>query len=745
MKKAKQYLKSSKRSGVQYLMIVAALAGSSQVWGANVSGGIVTIAQGAADTLTGATTLTPTADVTASNGITLSGHVLTIAGTYNTTISGAISGTAVASGLTKNGAGTLTISSGSNDIRGVVDITGGKLVIGTIGVISTDISTASKLYVHGGDVDISRTAGTNTQIAHALQVSNTGLLKLITHDNSIFETITLDDGANLQFDVNLTNAVDPYTGDAGHGKLVVASSNGLTTSGTADITLKLDETSYSGTADLTLIDEGTAGDLTALIDPSKFNITVKNTSGTSLDMLARVKRNSKKLIVLLNDTDFSGEFTDGYFTTAVKDSLKQDGVTENLLTDTLKPLRDHLRDAKNHIKSDANLVSTFNGLAKHAGTDADLLRTLAKQVAPTANHGLIAPAPTNMCGANGAGTNPMPPSTGFMSKMMKQGFSKRQVAEVSSLRNFAVQTVQGIQGAVYAQETGKRDASFYANQIEGLSAWGEYNHQSGKNYIADLDETTKYSANRGTLGISNTFSQRVMIGASIASRDTNMNLDTLGSKNDVQSTIVSVFGSFRPENSDWYGNGSFAYSGNKNDKTAILVVGGTTYTKAAKPKSHDLNFSAEIGYDYNMKSFGILSPYVGVSLTSTHEDGYTETGTGMTYEYKEREFSTNDWSLGIRTSKVYTDAKLTYIMDGGVGFYTSKACKDGGIINYRIPGAASYTTSTINPDRYDYLDLNAGLTMQYNKSVQTALIYHGMFGKDDNKLNEFTARVEYTF
>lgn len=734
MKKGKQYLKSSKRSGMKYLMIATALAGSSYVWGAAYGGGASSWGDG--DSLTQNRTYSGAHSF--SNALTATGYTLTTSGN-GATLNGAITGgTLIVDAVA--GTAVTTLGSASNTLTAAQVANGGVLKLAASAIVGGTLSSV------GGTVELNG-AGTTT-IGTSLTVGGTSASLLETKtDNtkSRFTAITLDDSANLKFNVGSLGSA-AYTDNSKHGMLVANSASGLTVSGTADVTLKLGDAAYTHAAALTLIDEASSHQLTtADLDPSKFNITVKNSSDTTLDMLARVKRGQKKLIVLLNDTDLSGEFADGYFTAAIKTDLENNhGVKIALVEDTLLKLRDHLKDASTEVKADANWVSALNNLLKNGGTDAQLLRTIAKQVAPTANHGLIAPAPSGMPGANGAGTNPMPP-TGFMSKMMKQGFSKRQVADVSSLRNFATQAVQGFQGAVYAQETGKRDASFYANQVQGLSAWAEYNHQSSKSYINDLDETTKYSANKGTMGISNSFNERTMIGASIASRDTNMNLDSLGSKNDVQSTIMNVFGSYRPENSDWYVNGGFGYSHNKNEKTSILVVAGTTYTKTAKPKSHDLNFSAEIGYDYDIKSFGILSPYVGVSLTSTHEDGYTETGSAMIYEFEEREFSTNDWSLGVRTNKVYTDANITYIIDGGVGFYTSKACKDAGIINYRVPGAASYTTSTINPDRYDYLDLNAALTMQYKKSVQTALVYHGMFGKDDNKLNEITARVEYTF
>ena len=73
-------------------------------------------------------------NITFAGNITNGGNLLTVSGSSNSTFSGAISG---AGGLTKNGAGTLTLS-GNNTFGGVLTVAEGKLTVSSVNNASED-------------------------------------------------------------------------------------------------------------------------------------------------------------------------------------------------------------------------------------------------------------------------------------------------------------------------------------------------------------------------------------------------------------------------------------------------------------------------------------------------------------------------------------------------------------------------------------------------------------------------------
>jgi autotransporter-associated beta strand protein len=161
-----------------------ALDGSTTFSGAN------SLTLNSATTQTGTSTLTNSLDsgkvLTVAQGLALSSdatdRALTIAGAGDTVFSGAVAngGTSTASGLTKSGAGTLTLSNTGNSFTGALTINGGSVKLGASGVIA---DTAG-LVLGGGTLDLN---GFNESLG-SLTVSGGGTVSIGSNSISFLDS-----------------------------------------------------------------------------------------------------------------------------------------------------------------------------------------------------------------------------------------------------------------------------------------------------------------------------------------------------------------------------------------------------------------------------------------------------------------------------------------------------------------------------------------------------------------------------
>jgi fibronectin-binding autotransporter adhesin len=219
---------------------------------ANVSGtnswaGAITLAS---DSTIGSTAGT----LTLTGGIDNGGFLLTFGGAGNTTVSTtAITGTG---GLTKNGAGTLTLTD-ANNYTGATSITAGVVNIQNATALGTTdagttVSTGAALQLQGG-IAVSGELLT----LNGSGITNTGALRNISGDNSWAGLITLGSASSIASDagtLTLTGGIDNVTflltiQGAGNTTIsggAITGTGGLTKSGAGTLTL-LNANSYTGT------------------------------------------------------------------------------------------------------------------------------------------------------------------------------------------------------------------------------------------------------------------------------------------------------------------------------------------------------------------------------------------------------------------------------------------------------------------------------------------------------------------
>jgi len=152
-----------------------------------------------------------------TGAVTNAGYLLTIGGTGNTTVSSAIDGSG---GLTKNGAGTLTLS-GTNTYTGATTISEGTLRLSGSG----SINSSSGIVIQGGTLtSTTTTTGTTPFGANNIDFKH-GTLSLVPASAGAYaftganaaagSTFTYSGGANLVLTRNGANTLSYTIGNAG--------------------------------------------------------------------------------------------------------------------------------------------------------------------------------------------------------------------------------------------------------------------------------------------------------------------------------------------------------------------------------------------------------------------------------------------------------------------------------------------------------------------------------------------------
>ena len=176
---------------------VSVLVGDSQTWTNNASS-LLTVANGIARTASDTTNRT-----------------LTIAGSGNTTLAGAIAdgGTGGTLGLAKTGNGTLTLS-GTNTFTGATNIAGGTLTLNYATNNTSKLADAAGLTINSATVDLA--GGSHTEIvsgttitgaARITRSSGTGVLRLNAITRTAGATLNLGTASIAQTDTSNVNGI----------------------------------------------------------------------------------------------------------------------------------------------------------------------------------------------------------------------------------------------------------------------------------------------------------------------------------------------------------------------------------------------------------------------------------------------------------------------------------------------------------------------------------------------------------
>ncbi|MGD8568263.1 MAG: autotransporter outer membrane beta-barrel domain-containing protein [Gammaproteobacteria bacterium] len=126
-----------------------------------------------------------------------------------------------------------------------------------------------------------------------------------------------------------------------------------------------------------------------------------------------------------------------------------------------------------------------------------------------------------------------------------------------------------------------------------------------------------------TVGMDNKFDNRYIGGASIGYASNDLNADGDSSSGDIQSTMISVYGSYLFNKG--YIDAVFSYGRNNYDTRRDVVIGPST-TRLTSSHNGDLLSLAVSGGMYYETGNWWTRPFASLQYTHLDEDGFTETG-----------------------------------------------------------------------------------------------------------------------
>jgi len=252
-------------------------------------------------------------------------------------------------------------------------------------------------------------------------------------------------------------------------------------------------------------------------------------------------------------------------------------------------------------------VAALIALSEYGGTNSDVLNLLSGLNSSTNYSQAAAQLGT---GANGAGQQGAFDATG--------------------------EALDTILEHLYANRTGKSSGEIPPGVglwMQGFGAVADQSNSSG----VDGFESSSMGA---TFGADRAIRDNLRLGAAFSYANTSVDEkgSRSGSGQDIDSYIGSVYGSYRAS-SPWYIDGIMTVAAHEHDSTRLAagpVIGKGEYT------AMQYGIKAEVGYPVAVQRF-TLTPLASFAYDHLNQDGYTETGTGLSLG----DSSTNSYVSGV--------------------------------------------------------------------------------------------------
>ena len=224
----------------------------------------------------------------------------------------------------------------------------------------------------------------------------------------------------------------------------------------------------------------------------------------------------------------------------------------------------------------------------------------------------------------------------------------------------------------------------------GLWAKGMYNHTKHK----DLFSGNTWG---GSIGFDTDLNHSVILGVGYSFGDTNVDLHSHDV--DIDSNTIFVYGQYR--NSDWFVNGTIAYTMAKYEQNK------TVFGISTNPAYHVNSLSEQIMGGYHFANG--ITPSVGLRYLDVHQDAY-----------KDGIVSVNDINSTFLTGVLGVDFKNAWIAPYTSVFWnpevhtalTYDMVSDSDMALVMVPGAAAYTVASDSLSRLGG-ELGIGVSVEY--------------------------------
>lgn len=281
---------------------------------------------------------------------------------------------------------------------------------------------------------------------------------------------------------------------------------------------------------------------------------------------------------------------------------------------------------------------------------------------------------------------------------------------------------------------------------EKSEKWGFFATGNGTtgNIRDDSSQTDSSFRNAGlTLGGDYRFSEHLAAGVMAGYNGLWSDLDSIGSKAVIQTTMLGVYGTYYRKG--FYLEGQVSHGWNNTDKDRRIVFPGINRTATSDQKGRIWNLSAGTGYDY-MLDHWIFTPKASLDYVQLSTEDYTESGAGAL------DLQVDGASSTLLLGQIGGSVAYRWKMDSATllpriwAMYGRELVRDDlfSTTARLAVGSSAFTTYSIPPDR-DFLSLGAGISASIARGMLLYLNLGCQVGQSNYDAFHLNAGVRVPF
>jgi len=289
--------------------------------------------------------------------------------------------------------------------------------------------------------------------------------------------------------------------------------------------------------------------------------------------------------------------------------------------------------------------------------------------------------------------------------------------------------------------------AMYAGEVTEVPAWwrdvwitafGQWGDQDGEDGYTGFD----YDVLGLSIGIDHPLSDRLLLGASAAYTDTDVDQENGRGDGDIDGWMASLYSSYSLDSA--YVDATLSYGQNNYDAKRKIRVGAIT--RRAKSDHDGDVIAASLGGGYLIsRDSVVLEPFGRLQYIKLDEDSFTESGAGdINQKISSRDTDSLTSEIGMRVSRsvphaggrLTTDASVAWLHDFDI---------DDRAITTGYTGAPTSSFSIPGQDvERNGATLGLGVAFETRKRVSTSLHYNGEF-RDGFSAHGIIGRISYRF
>jgi outer membrane autotransporter protein len=289
--------------------------------------------------------------------------------------------------------------------------------------------------------------------------------------------------------------------------------------------------------------------------------------------------------------------------------------------------------------------------------------------------------------------------------------------------------------------------SFYAGEVTEVPAWwrdvwvtafGQWGDQDGEDGYTGFD----YDVLGLSIGIDHPVSDRLLLGASAAYTDTDVDQEKGRGDGDIEGWMASLYSSYSLDKV--YIDGMLSYG--KNDYDARREVRIGTIKRTARSDHDGDVFAATLGSGYLVtRDDSILEPFGRLQYIKLDEDAFTEKGAGdINQRISSRDTESLTSEIGVRVSRSFPQAGGRLTTDASVAWLHDFDIDDRAITtSYTGAPASSFSVPGQDVER-NGVTLGLGVGFETRKGVSSSLNYNGEF-RDGFSAHGIIGRISFRF